>query len=292
MSEKKNNWPAHVDTSDEPALPTKPLITMNRALASLRSKKALAATVGRSLTQYFLDKRQREIDNLEGHLNSLSSKKMGDGAGQLLCMWLQWSHPNHALAKQVSILNQGIAKLDNLSIMPKEKAISRFLGSKILLNLQGYRGTPLYYEKYQSEAKDVLNTLSSSKRYYRKDVFTGSVFKAEDVFVTAQRLLKILVPETDQTLFQSFLDHFFDTFKLTTSEDYFTFLIALTHQQNNEAQFQDDLNEWFRAYKEFEQEKLNKTQHRISQGLTFFSGYQTQEWGLQALGHLLNRQVP
>lgn len=270
-------------------LPTQPLITMNRAFSMLRSKKALAATVGRTVTRYFLSKRQQEIDNLSGNLNTLPSHKMGHGAGKLLALWLGWSHPNHTLQKQVSILNQAIAKLDNNSVMPKEKAISRFLAAKVMIHLQGYKGTPLYYERYQDEAKTILNTLTVDKRYYRKDLFTGSPFKSEDIFVTAQRLLKALVPEADDSLFKSFTDHFFDIFKLECAEDYFTFLIALTHQQNNEAQFKDDLDEWFNAYKEFEQENLNKTKNRITQGITLFSGIQKQEWGLQAAGYLLNR---
>lgn len=273
----------------EKKLPTQPLISMNRALSMLKSKKAFAATVGRSLTHYLLEKRQNEIDSLEGNLNALPTQKMGHGAGQIISMWLQWSHPNHSLAKQVSILNQAIAKLDNQSIMPKEKAMTRFLASKVMLNLQGYRGTPLYYETYQNESKKIINTMSVKKRCYRKDIFTGKVFQTESVFVCAQRMLKALVPESDTELFKAFMDHFFNTFKLVTSEDYFTFLIALTHQQNDEGRFQEDLLEWFTAYKEFEQEKLDKTQTRISQGLTLFSGYQTQEWGLQAIGHLINK---
>ena len=125
-------------------------------------------------------------------LDQISTYDIAKGAGKLIRGWLRFQDADITTEQAEKKLRKLLKAMDQDDNLPEEKARSRFLASKTLFYLEGFKLSHCRYETYQKEALALLRKNPAHKNLTRGNLFEGKGFLPEDLIATTHRILLTL----------------------------------------------------------------------------------------------------
>ncbi len=243
-----------------------------KILGKTVSKGSLFSILGSYATSQWMvrsrkrweDAREKRIDAL---LDEISAYDIGKGAGKLIKGWLSFSCPEASLTDIEKKLKKLLGEMDQEDNLPEEKARSRFLISKALFYVEGFKLSHCRYEVYQKAAWEFLRKNPAHKKLTRNDVFQGKAFLPEDLIATTHRILLTL----DDGLLIDFIHRAATKTPLRDEADYMANLIALTLQADKSA-LGATIDAWFATYCDFKIDQSHQREAVVNTSITTATG--------------------
>jgi hypothetical protein len=267
-------------------------------LQAVTSRKSFALALAGTVADHLFNRRRRELEAMDAGFDHLDPYELGRGAARIMALWMSERHPEHTARQHAATLDRALKKLD-ADASTLERAMARFLASKIMLNLEGYRSQTLskdtarqqaYYEVYQNYVREILRVFPQYRQLYRQDIFLGKPFSAESLLIFSQRMLSALVPHAAEPDFNAFLFRIrgqlanrIDSNKADVV-DYLAQLIVLTRPEDAPAYLGEAMDAWFEHYQSFRLNKLNRQEKLLYAGFALVGG----DWTRQLGGKLWN----
>lgn len=259
---------------------------LGKAVSKASAKASIFSAVSGFATEKIMSRNrkrweQAKVRNMEALLDQVSAYDIGRGAGRLLAGWLRYALPEFSLEHAETHLQRLLADMDQADSLPEEKALSRFIVSKGLFRLEGFKLSHCRYEAYQSEALALLRKNPQYKNLNRNEVFQGQPFAPEDVIATTHRMLLML----DDGRLAGYIHAEGQSQRLRNDTDYMARLIALTLGCEDEA-LVPIMSQWFDEYCDFKIEEIHQQEGLINTSIcTATSGLPTTV-GLDLLGRV------
>jgi len=204
---------------------------------------------------------------VEALLDEISAYEIGRGAGLLIAEWLDYSSPSFSLAVAEKRLGKLLTAMDKEDDLPEDRARSRFVVSKALFRLEGFKLSHCRYETHQSDAVALLRKNPRFRNLSRNEIFRGTPFLPEDLIATTHRMLLML----DNGRLDEYVQAVLQRQDLKTDADYMAYLIAIT------LRFQDDalsqaIQDWFDVYCDFKIDQTHQQEAIINTSLSAATG--------------------
>jgi len=251
------------------------------------SKASVFSAVGGFATERILSRnrkrwQQAKARNMEALLDQVSAYDIGRGAGKLLAGWLTYALPEFSLEHAEAHLQRLLSDMDQADSLPEERALSRFIVSKALFRLEGFKLSHCRYEAYQSEALALLRKNPLHKKLSRNDVFLGQPFAPEEVIGATHRILLML----DNGKLANYIHAECQPDKrLRNDTDHMARLIALTLGCEDEA-LAPAISRWFDTYCDFKIEETRQQEGLINTSINTATGTLPTSVGLDLLGRV------
>lgn len=264
-----------------------------KQLKKTLSKGNLFSTISMAIAQRVLRQsrkkwEQARAESEQALLSQISAYEVGRGAGKLLKGWLRFQHPRLNLAQAEGELLPLLTAMDAEDHLPQEQALSRFIVSKTLFSIEGFKLTHCRYESYQQAAMDRLRKNPEQRTLTRSEVFQGSVFLPEDIIATTHRMLLML----DNGRMPHYLQTVLETGPLNDDADYMARLIAVTFRAEGEA-LGTAINDWFQRYCDFKIDESHQQEMWVNTSVNAVTGGLPGQVGWDLLGragkHFFNR---
>lgn len=242
-----------------------------------RTKGAMLVSAGEMLSDYAFKQQKQHLSNLHPDFDSLDTGALGKGAGRLIAAWLVYQEGPTVqdLSSRLNRIAELVEALDATSETPIERAMARFIASKMALVFEGYTSKTgvktATYQRYQEEAKLLLKAFSNRPGLSRKDIYLGTPFSSQALFIAAHRFLTQAQLSSEHHDLQAFLLAW-QTRSLREVSDYYAQLLALTHKQTDSALLTDSLARWFESYRTFLLGSVQKKEKWVKFGLDTLGG--------------------
>lgn len=207
------------------------------------------------------------VQSEQALLEQISTYDIAKGAGKLIRGWILFNQPDLTVKQAEKQLQKLLKEMDQDDNLPEEQARSRFLISKTLFYLEGFKLSHCQYEAYQKAALALLHKNPAHKKLTRGDLFKGKVFLPEDLIATTHRILLML----DDGELAAYIHKIISRPQLRDDADYMAQLIALTLQAEDKA-LEAAINSWFAEYCEFKLEQLNQHEAMVSTSISTATG--------------------
>ncbi len=255
-----------------------------KQLKKTLSKGNLFSTISTAIAQRVLSQsrkkwEQARAESEQALLSQVSAYETGKGAGKLLKGWLRYLHPKLTLQQAEGQLLSLLAAMDAEDHLPQEQALSRFLVSKTLFSLEGFKFSQCRYESYQQAALERLRKNPDQRKLTRRDVFQGSMFLPEDIIATTHRMLMIL----DNGHLPKYLATVLETGPLKDDADYMARLIAMTFQADSDT-LGTAINTWFQSYCDFKIDESHQQEMWVNTSVNAVTGGLPAQVGWDLLG--------
>lgn len=229
---------------------------------------------------------QTKAKNVEALLDEITAYEIGRGAGLLIADWLEYSIRSFSLPVAEKRLQKLMAVMDKADELPEDRARSRFVISKVLFRLEGFKLSHCRYEAYQGEAVALLRKNPRYRSVTRNELFRGKPFVPEELIATTHRMLL----ELDNGHLADYIQAVVQRQDLKTDADYMAYLIAIT------LKFQDDalpqaINDWFELYCDFKIAQTHQRESMINTSLSAATGGLPATVGMDLLGRLAKNVV-
>jgi hypothetical protein len=260
-------------------------------LKGMVSKGAVMSSVGGFVAGKVMDRSRKRWEEtkrkkVDALLEEITPYELGRGAGQLLADWLEYSTRSFSLPAAEKTLQHLIKRMDQEDDLPEERARSRYIVSKALFGMEGFRLSHCRYESYQTEAATLLRKNPRFRSISRNEVFRGIAFVPEELIATTHRMLLML----DNGHLAGYVHAVIQRQGLKTDADYMAYLIALTLHFKDDA-LSTAIADWFEQYCDF---KINQTHEReamINTSLNAATGGLPASIGMDLLGRLANKAL-
>ena len=258
-------------------------------LKNMVSRGSIVSSMGGLVTNQWLSRsrkrwEQAKAQKVEALLDEITTYELGRGAGLLIADWLEYSAPTFSLSLAEKTLQTLLVTMDKDDDLPEERAISRYIVSKTLFRLEGFKLTQCRYEQYQTEALGLLRKNPRFKNLTRNDVFRGTAFVPEELIATTHRMLLLL----DKGQLNDYIQAVVQRQDLKTDADYLAYLIALTlHYQ--EGELPDAITRWFEQYCDFKIAETHEREALINTSLSAATGGLPSTIGMDLLGRLAKK---
>lgn len=200
-------------------------------------------------------------------LDEITPYELGRGAGLLMADYLEYTSRNFSLPIAEKSLQKLLAQMDKEDDLPEERARSRYIVSKALFRLEGFKLTRCRYEVYQTEAVALLRKNPAFRKISRNEVFRGAPFVPEELIATTHRMLLLL----DKGQLSAYIHSVVQRQDLQTDTDYMAYLIALTLHFEGEA-LSNAIVEWFEQYCDFKITESHQREAMINTSLSAATG--------------------
>lgn len=250
---------------------------LHQWLGKRLSGKSAVAALGGMAARHILNRQRENWEQADGeHLDTILERitayDIAQGAGKLLAGALQCEYGQAGdppdLDSIEARLDALIADMDAEDETHFDRARSRYLVSKALFYLEGFRVRHCRYERYQAEACALLQRNPDWQHLSRQDVFLGKPFTPEILIGTTHRLLLLL--ESPQ-LYGYLADRLEQT-DLRSDLDYMVRLVLVTFGNTDEAELALGIEQWFREYREFKIQQTHQREKTITTSLDAVSG--------------------
>lgn len=270
-------------------------------LSTVTSRKSMVLALAGYATEYLFKRRRKELEEMEAGFDSLEPYELGRGGAQVMAAWLAERNPDHTARQHAASVKRALKKLDEESATTLEMAMARFLASKIMLVVEGFRpenpdDPNPHYEIFQHQAREILRVFPQHKNVYRQDVFLGKPFSGESLLIFAQRMWSALIPRTADTEFDAFVFRYrgqladlIESGEADTT-DYLAQLMILTRMQNGPDQLTGALDEWFSRYQSFRLGQLKKREKLVYAGLGLAGGGWCRQVGGKIWNGIFNKR--
>lgn len=250
------------------------------------SKGAIFSAVGGYAADRIMERSRKrwqtaKNQSFESLLDQITTYDIGRGAGKLMAGWLEFSQPEAGLDAQEIRLQQLLQAMDPDDTLVEDLARSRFIVSKTLFRLEGFKLNHCRYETYQKSALALLQKNPKYKKLTRNDLFKGSPFPPEDLIATTHRMLLTL----DTGRLANYINTMVLPAKLRDDTDYMARLIAVTLGAEEEA-LGTAMAEWFEAYCDFKIAQTHERQAMINISINTATGGLPATLGMDILGRV------
>lgn len=261
---------------------------LNKGLARADGITAIG-TMGGFVATELIKRERQKWGTMEAAFENINAYNLGRGAGHLLGEWLERVSPGQSAEQAMERLGQVVSQMDGQDSHPADRARSRFLASKALFYLEGFKLSRCHYEDFQQQARELLRQLPSGGRISRQDIFLGKPFEPEYIIGTVHRML-MLLSEGDEERLERFLAEV----KARPARDvldYFRQLIARTFGMADPDRLKAEIVDWFESYREYEICRTHSRERMVSQSIEGIGA--VVSGGLPALAgkEVLNRLV-
>lgn len=251
------------------------------------SKGSIFSMVGSFAARKILARSRKKWEtarqkNEQALLDQISPYDTAKGAGKLLRDWLLFDQPDLSVKQTEKRLQKLLREMDQDDHLPEEQARSRFLVSKTLFCLEGFKLSHCRYEAYQKEALSLLRKNPAHQKLTRGEVFEGKAFLPEDLIATTHRMLLML---DEKGRLDHYLRHVLAHPSLRNDADYMAQLIALTLQAEP-AQLEAAMNSWFDAYCDFKLDQVNQREAMVNTSITTATGGLPAMLGMDVLNRV------
>lgn len=258
-------------------------------LKGMVSKGSVMTSVGGFVAGKVLERsrkrwEQTKSSNVEALLQDITSYEIGRGAGLLVADWLKYSSRSFSLPVAEKRLQRLLATMDKEDDLPEERARSRYVASKALFRLEGFKLSQCRYETYQREAWALLRKNPRFRAISRNAVFQGIPFVPEDVIATTHRILLVL----DDGHLADYIQAVVQRQDLNTDADYMAYLIAITLHYPDD-QLPNAITEWFELYCDFKISQTHQREAMINTSLSAATGGLPATVGMDLLGRFARR---
>ncbi|WP_303673422.1 hypothetical protein [Vampirovibrio chlorellavorus] len=248
------------------------------------SKGNLFSAISTAIAQRILSRSRQKWEQARAEseaalLSQISAYEVGRGAGKLLKGWLRFQHPRLNLAQAEGALLPLLTAMDAEDHLPQEQALSRFIVSKTLFSIEGFKLTHCRYESYQQAALERLRKNPEQRTLTRSEVFQGRVFLPEDIIATTHRMLLLL----DNGRMADYLQPFLETGPLNDDADHMARLIAMTFQADDDT-LGTAINTWFQSYCDFKIDESHQQELWVNTSVNAVSGGLPAQVGWDLLG--------
>jgi hypothetical protein len=255
-----------------------------KQLKKTLSAGSLFSTLSTAIAQRVLSRsrqkwEQARAESEQALLSQISPYEAGRGAGKLLKGWLRFKHPRLSLPQAEGELLPLLTAMDAEDHLPQEQALSRFIVSKALFSIEGFKLTHCRYESYQQAALERLRKNPEQRQLTRHDVFQGSVFLPEEIIAATHRMLLML----DDGRMGHYLGSALQKFPLRDDADYMAQLIAVTFQAEGDA-LGVAINDWFQRYCDFKIEESHQQELWVNTSVNAVTGGLPAQVGWDLLG--------
>jgi len=252
------------------------------------SKGAIFSAVGGYAADRIMERSRKrwqtaKNQSFESLLEQITAYDIGRGAGKLLAGWLEFSQSDNSLDAQEIQLQQLLQIMDPDDTLVEDLARSRFIVSKALFRLEGFKLSHCRYETYQNSALALLQKNPKYKKLTRNDLFKGTPFPPEDLIATTHRMLLTL--EDGDGRLTEYIQTAVLPAKLRDDTDYMARLIAMTLGAEEEA-LATAMAEWFEAYCDFKITQTHERQSMINTSITTATGGLPASLGMDLLGRV------
>jgi len=260
-------------------------------LKGMISRGSIMTSVGGLVTSQWLSRsrkrwEQTKAQNVEALLDEITAYELGRGAGLLIADWLEYSSRTFSLPMAEKNLQKLLSVMDKDDDLPEDRARSRYIVSKALFRLEGFKLTQCRYEQYQTEALALLRKNPRFKKLTRNDVFRGMPFVPEELIATTHRMLLVL----DKGQLDDYIQAVVQRQDLKTDADYMAYLIALTLHYQDEA-LSGAINHWFEQYCDFKIAQTHEREAMINTSLSAATGGLPATIGMDVLGRLAKKAL-
>ena len=268
-------------------------------LKKLFSKGSIVAAVGGFAANHLMkNKRQRwekaQSDSVDAILDQITAYDIARGAGRLLTGWLRHRDPELSVAAADKRFRKLLQEMDKADASSEERALSRFVLSKVLFVMEGFHLKQGYYEDYQQQARYLIRRNPKWRNISRQAIFKGEPFEPESIIGTTHRLLLLL---SDGNPPFSYLSEFLEQADLRDDADYFCRLIALTVLLNertpelavgeSDEQLSAAILNWFEEYRDFKLSQTGRQEAMLNTGIAAATGGLPTMAGMDLAGRLL-----
>lgn len=250
-----------------------PRIILDRTiLGKTASKGSFFSIIGTYAASKILARSRKKwekarLDSEQALLEQISSYDIAKGAGKLIRGFLLFNQPDLTVKQAEKRLQKLLREMDQDDNLPEEQARSRFLVSKALFYIEGFKLSHCRYEAYQKAALALLHKNPARKKVTRGDVFEGKVFLPEDLIASTHRVLLML----DQGALSAYIHQVMNRPQLRDDADYMAQLIAMTLQTEGKT-LETVINNWFAEYCDFKLEQLNQHETLVSTSMSAATG--------------------
>lgn len=226
---------------------------------------------GSAVSDYAITKEKKRWENLMQGFDGMDCVLLAKGAADVISQWMVVQRQDMPVEFHLSRLEAIVLALDEVAHLPLEKAMTRFVASKVALVLEGYNsklGEPTSrYQRYQKQAKVFLASLPM-KNYQglsQKEIFLGKPFSPESIYIACGRFLDSASVELGQAELLSFLAQWEER-EANKPEDFYAKLFATTHRQEDSVILNSAFDTWFNEYQQFMLSRINNREKWISKG--------------------------
>ena len=260
-------------------------------LKGLVSTGSMMTSVGGFVTGRVMERSRRRWEqtkatSADALLAQITAYEIGRGSGLLLAEWLEYRLNPFSLVLAEKHLQSLLTNMDKADALPEDRARSRFVISKVLFRLEGFKLTQCRYEAYQTEAVALLRKNPRFRSLSRNELFRGTPFVPEELIATTHRMLL----ELDDGHLADYIQAVVQRQDLKTDADYMAYLIAITLKYQDDA-LPEAISDWFEQYCDF---KIAQTHHResmINTSLSAATGGLPGTVGMDLLGRLAKMVV-
>ncbi len=232
---------------------------------------SVMATMGSVLTDYVFQKRLEKWQ--AEHQFNLNSYALSKGIGRLLGCWLIQLAPQATDEEHQTFLSDnalGEASLKTLTHW--EQAVLWFLASKVMIHVAGMGGENPPYVHFQKEAQQRIAADAEWPNVDRGELFLGKPFPGDVLFAKAHRLLQLMTPPEQGENLNDFLTIWRSRDNLVDDADYYAYLIALTHDEQDEARLITLIEGWYSQYSRFKIQQIQQQKKWVVSGLAMLTG--------------------
>jgi hypothetical protein len=227
--------------------------------------------------------------NEDALLAQISAYDMGKGAGKLIKGWLLFNQPGLTVHQAEAQLKTLLKSMDREDHLPHDQARSRFLVSKTLFYMEGFKLSHCHYESYQKAAWELCRKNPAHQKLTRNGAFHGEPFLPEDLIATTHRALLVM----DNGKLAQYIQQVVSSPKLRDDADYMAYLIALTLKAEQD-KLDEAINSWFTTYCVFKIDQSHQREAMVSTSIATVTGGLPATLGMDLLGRagkLLFNQV-
>ncbi|WP_373531968.1 hypothetical protein [Vampirovibrio sp.] len=212
-------------------------------------------------------------------LAQMSAYDMGKGAGKLMKGWLLFNQPDLTVQQAEAKLQTLLKAMDREDHLPDEQARSRFLVSKTLFFIEGFKLSRCQYEQYQKAAWELSRKNPARQKLTRNDTFHGKPFLPEDLIAITHRALLIM----DNGKLARYIHQVINKPTLKDDADHMAYLIALTLNAEPNT-LGAAINTWFASYCDFKIDQSHQREAMVNTSITTVTGGLPASIGMDLLG--------
>jgi len=263
-----------------------------KMLGGAFSKGSVIATVGGAAAGAVMKRKRKQWEKFRGEsldevLDCITPYDIARGAGKLLSGWLRFSLPTIDTGMAEKHLRALLAEMDREDANPEDRARSRYILSKAMFYLEGFRLKACRYEALQRESRDYLRKNPVRRNITRREVFLGLPFEAEALIGVSHRILLMLSEGKPK----AYLSDVLENGDLRDDADYMARLIAMTYGAPDGETLERLFYIWFEEYRTFKIEQTHRQEAMINTTLSTATGGLPGLLGTNLLGRGLKTLV-
>lgn len=260
-------------------------------LKGMVSKGSIMTSVGGFVTGKVMERSRKrweetKANKVDSLLEDISAYEIGRGAGLLIADWLEYSMRKFSLDLAEKRLQTLLTTMDKEDDLPEDRARSRFVISKALFRLEGFKLSHCRYEAYQGEALALLRKNPRYRSISRNELFRGAPFVPEELIATTHRMLLML----DDGHLAGYIHGAVHRQDLKTEADYMAYLISLTLEFQGDA-LAPAIADWFEKYCDFKIAQTHERESMINTSLNAATGGLPATVGMDLLGRLARKAM-